>query len=196
LSKLVVICVCLGLLLGWLSDGGLKIPNGVEFAAFSAMLFGVGLELGQDQTVWHRLRRGGWKMFLFPINVVVGSWIGGAFAGIILGLSVHVAIAVASGFGWYSLAAVLMNQLNGPELAAVAFISNILREFLSFLFIPWLARFGQGAVAVAISGATGMDTTLPLIARYTNRQAALYAFVSGVTASLLVPVFIPLWMQL
>lgn len=196
MTKLVVVMIAIGLIAGHLTSGSIHIPEYIEFAAFSVMLFGVGLELGKDTTLWQRLRQGGWKMILFPLNVVLGSWLGGLIAGFALGLPINQTIAIASGFGWYSLAAILLNELDGPKLAAIAFIANVLREFLSFIMIPWVAKLGDGLVAAAIGGATSMDTTLPIVSRCTNSQAALFAFVSGVITSTLVPIFIPLWMHL
>lgn len=71
-------------------------------------------------------------------------------------------------------------------------MTNVLRELMAFLMIPFVARhFGRYA-AVAPSGATAMDTTLPVIARATDDETALIAVISGVVLTALVPVLVPL----
>ena len=196
MTALLLIAVAIGTLLGWSGGLHLHIPNWMEWTAFSVMLFGIGLELGQDRLLWQRIVKGGWRILIFPLNVIVGSSVGAIVAGLFLNIGVHRSLAVGSGFGWYSLAAVLLQQMDGPQLGAMAFIANVLRELLSFVFIPWIARYSGGSMAIALGGATSMDTTLPLIRRYTNAHMALYGFVSGVVVSTLVPFLIPLWMQL
>ena len=93
---------------------------------------------------------------------------------------------------FYSVSAVILRGLGGAQLGTVAFMTNVLRELMAFLMIPFVARhFGRYA-AVAPSGATAMDTTLPVIARATDDETALIAVISGVVLTALVPVLVPL----
>ena len=74
----------------------------------------------------------------------------------------------------------------------MAFLSNILRELLSILLIPTLAKRLGYLECVAMPGAAAMDTVLPVIVSATDRRITVYSFASGLIASLLVPVLVPL----
>ena len=63
--------------------------------------------------------------------------------------------------------------------STISFLSNVFREVLTFLLVPVLA--GRNVyTAIAPAGATAMDTTLPLLSKYTDSKTAILAFVSGV----------------
>jgi uncharacterized membrane protein YbjE (DUF340 family) len=183
--------VVMGLLAGIIAPNSVQIPQNTEPIIFSVMLFGIGVELGQDRNLWSKIRHSGWRMMLFPLNIIIGTLIGAVVANWLLHGQLRQTMAISAGFGWYTLAAVLANELDGPKIAAIAFISNVLREILSFMLIPIIAPYAQGALAIAVGGATTMDTTLPLITRHTKGEAAVYAFVNGVIVSSLVPIVIP-----
>lgn len=192
MTYLLLTTLCVGVTLGWLTGGRFNIPTDVESAVFALMLFAIGLDLGRDKMIWRRILQAGWRMLLFPLNVLIGTLCGCLVANIILHGHITTTMAIGAGFGWYSLAAVLLNELDGARTAAIAFLANLLREILSFVLIPLVAKFRQGAVAVAIGGATTMDTTLPLLARATSPETAVFAFVSGVLVSALVPLLVPI----
>ena len=71
-------------------------------------------------------------------------------------------------------------------------IRDRFREVLTFLLVPVLA--GRNVyTAIAPAGATAMDTTLPLLSKYTDSKTAILAFVSGVICTLAMPVLVPLF---
>ena len=142
--------------------------------ALMLLLLSVGIEVGTNKTVFRKIREYNVRILVIPFGVAVGSIAGGLLLGFFLGMPVNESAAVSSGFGFYSVSAV------------------ILRELMAFLMIPFVARhFGRYA-AVAPSGATAMDTTLPVIARATDDETALIAVISGVVLTALVPVLVPL----
>ncbi|MFZ5648571.1 MAG: lysine exporter LysO family protein [Bacillota bacterium] len=102
------------------------------------------------------------------------------------------ASAVGAGFGWYSLSGVILSQIYSVEAGALAFLTNVMREIIAFVLIPVLAARIGSLAAVAPGGATTMDTTLPLIARSTDADTTVIAFVNGATLSAMVPVLVPL----
>jgi uncharacterized membrane protein YbjE (DUF340 family) len=102
-------------------------------------------------------------------------------------------MAVASGFGWYSFSAVILAKVKSAELGAIAFLSNVIRESLTLISVPFIAKyFGQYA-AIAPGGATTMDVTLPVIEKFAGRRAALIGFVQGVLLTTLTPFIIQLF---
>ncbi|MCL6517603.1 lysine exporter LysO family protein [Alicyclobacillus sp.] len=196
MTALLLATLAVGMFAGWLTHGAVRMPPSAETALFAVMLFGIGVQLGRDPALWRRIRHAGWRMLLFPVTTVAGSLTGAAAAAPLIGQPVRDALAVGAGLGWYSLAAVLTGQSAGAGLAALAFLANVLREMLSFTFIPLLLPYRHGAMAIAIGGCTTMDTTLPLLHRARRADVAVYAFVHGVVLSLLVPFLIPLVLRL
>lgn len=192
MTWLVLTSVAVGICVGWLTHSGFQIPGFVENICFAVLLFAVGYSLGQDKTLWARIRAEGMWMLVIPASVVLGTLAGGLAAAFILHLEVRTTLAASAGMGWYSLAAILLNQGVGPQAGTLAFLANVFRELLSFLTIPWFVRFARGTGAIAIGGSTTMDTTLPILARYLSPNMAIAAFINGVIISLLVPVLIPI----
>lgn len=196
MSIILLVTLVIGMAFGWLNLGHFPFLSGAESAIFAIMLCAIGLHLGQDRQLWQRILQAGWRMLLFPLNIVIGTLLGCLLAAFVLRAPPGETMAIGAGYGWYSLAALLLNELDGARVAAIAFMANLFRELLGFIFIPVFARFRQGAISIAIGGATTMDTTLPLIARSTSPETAVYAFVNGVIVSSLVPLAIPLFHSL
>ena len=99
-------------------------------------------------------------------------------------------MAASAGFGWYSLAPMLLADYS-PSVSAVAFLSNVMREVFAIVLIPILARRVGYLECVGVAGATAMDTVLPVVVRATDERIAIYSFVSGVVLSFAVPVVVP-----
>lgn len=168
----------------------------VASGALVVLLASVGVQIGSNRAVFRRIAAYHVRILLIPLGVVAGSLAGGLLAGAVLGVPVGEAGALSSGFGFYSLSALLLKELGGARMGTVAFLTNMLRELFSFLLIPLVARYLGRYAAVAPSGATAMDTTLPVIARCTDGETALLAAVSGAVLTGLAPVLIPLFFQL
>jgi uncharacterized membrane protein YbjE (DUF340 family) len=168
----------------------------VTSAALGVLLFGIGIEIGYNRRAWRELRRLGPRVLGLPLAVAVGSIAGALGAGWGLGLPLNQASAIGAGFGWYSLSGVLLAQLAGASVGALAFLANVLRELLAVLTMPLLARYLGRAAAVAAGGATSMDSTLPVVVRAAGDEAALLAFTSGAVLTALVPVLVPLLIRL
>ncbi|MGE5560564.1 MAG: lysine exporter LysO family protein [Chloroflexota bacterium] len=164
--------------------------------ALCVLLLGIGLDLGHNQTVWARLRAGGLRLALVPVCVALGSLAGAALAAPLTGLRLGNALAVGAGFGWYSLSGVILARIAGPEMGALAFLTNVTRELLAVILIAPIARRLGHITAVAPGGATAMDTTLPIVARATGAETAIVSFVSGAVLSSLVPLLVPLLARL
>ncbi|NLK09066.1 MAG: lysine exporter LysO family protein [Firmicutes bacterium] len=165
----------------------------VTFALY-ALLFLIGIDLGQNREVWQQIRVHGWRLLLIPAGVIAGTFVGGILAGLVLKMPARESLAVASGFGWYSLTGIIISQMNQVELGALAFIANIFRELFAMVLVPIVAHHLGSLTAVAPGGATTMDTSLPLIAEATDNEATVAAFISGAVLSALVPVLVPFFM--
>lgn len=162
----------------------------------AVLMLSVGISIGLNRLILRQLRCYGWNVLWIPAGIVAGSLAGGAVAAVLLDLPWPVAMASASGLGWYSLSGVLVGDLAGAEAGTLAFASNLLREMVSFLLIPLLVRKWNGYAAIAPAGATSEDTTLPLLIRYAGEDVAVIAVVNGLICSALVPVLVQLCYRL
>ncbi|HAS61494.1 MAG TPA: hypothetical protein DCS35_02310, partial [Vibrio sp.] len=72
--------------------------------------------------------------------IIVSSLIGGAIAAIILDIDIYRGFAMASGFGWYSLAGILMGDAFGPVYGGASFMLELLRELVALVLIPLIIR--------------------------------------------------------
>lgn len=166
--------------------------DAVATAALALSFVGVGVDLGYNrQRAWRGLRSLGLNVLLFPLAVALGTLAGAILIAPWVGLPLTEAMAVAAGFGWYSLAGVLLAQIHSLSLGTIAFLTNLLRELLALLLIPLVARRLGKIMAVAPAGATAMDSTLPIISRSTDPETAVVAFLSGATLTALSPFLIP-----
>ncbi|SES71842.1 Membrane protein of unknown function [Natronincola peptidivorans] len=154
------------------------------------LLFFVGIDIGKQGNILKKIKKMGFKVLLVPLMVAIGSISGAILGGLLLGLPINEAGAIGAGFGWYSLSAIELSK-HSAELGALAFITNISREVIALISIPFIAKYIGRLEAIAPAGATAMDTTLPVISRSTDGNIAVIAFITGVALSSLVPILVP-----
>jgi uncharacterized membrane protein YbjE (DUF340 family) len=92
------------------------------------MLFVFGFSFGRDKEETVKIRKTGARIVSFPILVALGSLAGGLVAGLFLGIDIASAVAVNSGFGWYTLSGPLLGQILGPACRTLGFTANFFRE--------------------------------------------------------------------
>ena len=153
-----------------------------------ALLFLVGMSIGFDSHCWQILREMHIKVLLVPIAVIIGTGAGSVAAWLIISdMPMNDVLAVGAGFGYYSLSTVIITNLGNPVLGSVALLSNIIREIVTLLCTPILVRFFGKLAPVASGGATAMDTTLPIIVRFTSERYGIVAVFSGMVLTMIVP---------
>ncbi|MBM6830427.1 lysine exporter LysO family protein [Anaerotignum lactatifermentans] len=193
MSKAILIALALGIGAGAVMPDGLgNFLDAASSYMLLILLFSVGIDMGVNREVFGQIRRMGLRILVIPLGVVLGSLAGGALGAAILGMGMKEGLAITSGLGWYSLSGILMTEAGNPVGGTISFLSNVFREVLTFLVVPVLA--GRNVyTAIAPAGATAMDTTLPLLSKYTDSKTAILAFVSGVICTLVVPVLVPIF---
>ena len=107
-----------------------------------------------------------------------------------------VAIALLQGFGYYSLSGILITGSKGAELGTVALLSNIIRELLTLLGAPLLARWFGSLAPIAAGGATTADTTLPVITRTCGDELAVVSIYHGMVVDFSVPFLVTFFCSL
>ena len=204
-SLIIVGCFVIGVLVavaGFMPEG---LPLGqITTWGLYLLLFCVGLGLGMDKTFFSTVREIPLSSLLLPLYTVIGSLLGGLAAWLLVQViyseppvSLLDTAAVSSGFGYYSLSSVFLDEARGPFIATIALAANLLRELLTLLLAP-LIRKGFGPYAViSAGGATSMDTTLPaVVANSGNAYAAVsvyHGFVLTVAVPFIVSFFISLY---
>lgn len=154
------------------------------------LLFLVGLDMGRQGSLIRDIRAAGLRVLLVPLAVMAGTFAVTALVGLFLPLGPKDCVAAAAGFGWYSLAPTLLAPYS-LTVSATAFLSNIMHELFSIVAVPIVAQKLGYIEAVALPGATAMDTLLPVVVSATADRMAIYSFASGLILSLAVPVLVP-----
>lgn len=195
MSLTILIVLILGIL------GGIYMPVGIaafldQASSFMLLilLFSVGIDLGLNRQVFAQVRKLGFRILLIPFGVILGSLCGGAIAAWMTQMQWKEGMAIASGLGWYSLSGILLTNAGNPIGGTISFLSNVFREMLTFIMIPFLVKYLNAYSAIAPAGATAMDTTLGMISKNTDGKTAVIAFVSGITCTLVVPVLIQIFL--
>lgn len=161
--------------------------------ALYLLLFLVGIDVGSNTSAWTVIRRVNFKIVLVPLSIIVGTLIGvSLFSVFVPGVGWRESLAIGSGFGYYSLSSILITQIRGETLGVIALLSNISREIITLLLTPLLVRYFGKLAPIASGGATAMDTTLPVITKFSGREYAMIAVFSGVVLTVAVPFLITL----
>ncbi|HBC9239626.1 TPA: lysine exporter LysO family protein [Klebsiella oxytoca] len=155
------------------------------------LLFLIGIQLRNNGMTLRQIvlnRRG----MMVAVVVMVSSLLGGIINAFILDLPLKTGLAMASGFGWYSLSGILLTESYGPVIGSAAFFNDLARELLAIMLIPGLVRRSR-STALGLCGATSMDFTLPVLQRSGGVEIVPAAIVHGFILSLLVPILMALF---
>lgn len=164
------------------------VQNDYSMYALYALMFLVGISIGADRNSWKVIKQMNVKILLVPVGVVVGTLGGTALTGLFLSdLSIKESMAVGAGFGYYSLSSIFITQIHGETLGVIALLSNILREIFTLLATPLLVVYFGKLAGIASGGATSMDTTMPVIVKYSGKEWGVIAIFSGVVLTIIVP---------
>lgn len=180
-SLYILLVFSLGLILGYLD----LLPNFLLqgdniFYVLIFLLFSVGLSIGLDENFFVSIKKIKKSYLILPFATIAGTLsatlIGSLF---IERWSTSECLAVASGFGYYSLSSILIIQEKGAELGSIALLANIIRELICLLFAPLIVKITGPLSLISIGGATTMDTALPVIIKYSGQKYAVVSIFHG-----------------
>ena len=143
----------------WLLDGD------VSFVALCGLLLFVGLGIGLNPEMKKEVRSLSPRMALLPVVTIIGSWLGALLIWTVLHRTLSDCMAINSGFAYYSLSSIFITEYRGAELGTIALLANIIREMLTLLGAPLMARWFGPLAPISVGGATTMDTTLPILSQ-------------------------------
>ena len=193
-SAKLILVVGGGLILVLLSKMNLHwVDTASEWILF-LLLFFIGIQLRNSGLTLKQILINKQGMII-ALVIVISSMIGGVIASYILDIELFRGLAMASGFGWYSLAGILMGDAFGPVYGGASFMLELLRELVALILIPLLIRV-KPCTSIGYAGATAMDFTLPVIQSTGGVRCVPIAIVSGFILSLLVPVLMLFFVSL
>ena len=199
-SLIVVGFFALGCVLGW--SGRLPdvvIENDITVYVLYLLMFQVGLSIGSDKKLKDILGSIRPKLLLVPFATIAGTLVFSALVSLLLTQwSVFDCLAVGSGFAYYSLSSILITQLKEPflgvqlatELGTIALMANIMREIMALLGAPLFVKYFGRLSPICAGGATTMDTTLPVITRYSGKDLVFISIFHGIIVDFTVPFFV------
>lgn len=158
------------------------------------LLFFIGIQLRNSGMTLRQILLNKKGMILASV-ILTTSLLGGVIAALILDIPIKNGLAMASGFGWYSLAGILMGDGLGPIYGGAAFLNELMRELVALTLIPMIIN-QRPAMAIGYAGATAMDFTLPVIQNCGGIRCVPIAIVSGFILSMLVPVLMLFFISL
>ncbi|MFA0566919.1 lysine exporter LysO family protein [Vibrio kagoshimensis] len=193
-SAKLILVVGSGLIIGLLLPFELHwVDSASEWILF-ILLFFIGIQLRNSGLTLKQILLNKHGMVI-ATTIIITSLIGGVIASFILDIPLFNALAMSSGFGWYSLAGILMGDAFGPVYGGASFMLELLRELVALVVIPLLIRT-HPATSIGYAGATAMDFTLPVIQTTGGVRCVPVAIVSGFILSILVPVLMLFFVSL
>lgn len=197
MGRIIFVFVFAGIISGYyiLPDFYIDISEPILITGLSVLLFFVGLEMGIEGSAVKMVKRAGYKILLYPLAVILGTLTFSAIASLLLPLTAREAMAVSSGFGWYTLAPVILMDYS-TEISAISFMHNVMREFIGLLLIPFVSKYIGFIETASLPGAGAMDVFIPIIEKATSKDIVIYSFVIGVILSTCVPILVPLFVGL
>lgn len=171
----------------WLLNGE------VSFVALCGLLLFVGLGIGLNPEMKEEVRSLSPRMALLPVVTIIGSWLGALLIWTVLHRTLSDCMAINSGFAYYSLSSIFITEYRGAELGTIALLANIIREMLTLLGAPLMARWFGPLAPISAGGATTMDTTLPILSQTVGQRYVALSIYHGFVVDFTVPFLVSWW---
>ena len=205
-SLIVVAFFVLGVLAG--RSGSMPewmLSSGTSFVALCALLLCVGISIGLNPDMKSEIKSLNPRLALLPVATILGSWMGAMVAFLLMNNDVCSllhhrqltdCLAVDSGFAYYSLSSIFITEYRGAELGTIALLANIIREMITLLLTPLLAKWFGPLAPISSGGATTMDTTLPIITQTVGQRYVALSIYHGFVTDFTVPFVVTMWCTL
>ena len=168
--------------------------SNLSYYALCALMFSVGLSVGNDPNTLKSFKSLNPRLIFLPVMTILGTLAGTAVISLFMEHRTAAdCMAVGSGFGYYSLSSIFITEYKGAELGTIALLSNIMREIIALLCAPLLVKYFGKLAPISVGGATTMDTTLPIITRYSGKEFVVISIFHGFVVDFSVPFLVTLF---
>ena len=202
-SLIIIAFFALGIAVGLIPNFSFLIPNfsflipHSSYLSLCALMFFVGISIGSDTKTLKSFRSVNPRLMMLPVMTVFGTLAGTAAASALLPhRHLFDCLAIGSGFGYYSLSSIFITEYKGAELGTIALLANIMREILTLLCAPLLAKYFGKLAPISMGGATTMDTTLPIITRTSGQDYVIVSIFHGFCVDFSVPFLVTFFCSL
>lgn len=176
--------------------------SSISFVALCGLLLCVGIAIGMNPDMKKDIKSLSPRLALLPVATILGSWLGAVVAYLIMSSDVCSllqhrpltdCLAVDSGFAYYSLSSIFITEYRGAELGTIALLANIVREMITLLLTPLIAKWFGPLALISSGGATTMDTTLPIITQSVGQRYVALSIYHGFLTDFTVPFLVTMW---
>lgn len=193
-SVKLLITTFVGVLIGFAMKGVVDFPFHASTYVLVVMIFFVGIHLRNSGIPLREVFLNK-KGIITSLLFIASGLAGGVVMAFALDLPMARALAIASGFGWYSLSSVLINDAWGPVYGSIAFFNDLSREIMCLFLIPFFMQ-RYPATAVSVAGATALDCTLPIIQKAGGIQMVPFAISFGFIVNIVSPILLAFFIGL
>lgn len=188
-SLIIVGCFALGIIAGLTKRLPTEvIDSDLSYYALCALMFCVGISIGNDSKTLKSFRQISPKFMLLPLLTIAGTLAGClAVAWLLPERHLTSCLAISSGLGYYSLSGIFITEMRGAELGTIALLANIIREIITLLCAPLLRKWFGPLAPISAGGATSMDTTLPIITQTAGKEFTIISIMHGFLTDFSVP---------
>ncbi|MCS3901098.1 lysine exporter LysO family protein [Methanococcus voltae] len=158
------------------------------------MIFLIGVDLAKSDGL-KSIKHVGKMGLILPAISILGAVIAALIATPLFGIPIKYSLAISTSVGWYSLAGPTIATYS-TEYGLIAFLMNFMREIFTMIGYPLAVKKFPKDSAITLGGATSMDSTMPVVAKFGGTEYTMLSFVHGVILSALVPFILPLILML
>lgn len=187
-----IITIIIGTIIGYffIPQNYSDIINTLITVVLCILLFCIGFGVGTNKNLIKDIKEHFKMALTIPLGIIIGSLVGGALCSFLLKYDFNQSLAIASGYGWSSLAAVVLKDRFGITVGVIGVLVNILRWLISLIFIPFVVKYFNGYSAIALGGANSMDISLEPIIKTSTKDVVLISILNGVILSMLTPIIL------
>ncbi|WP_323841336.1 MULTISPECIES: lysine exporter LysO family protein [unclassified Moraxella] len=191
-SMVQLVCLAIGFVIAKFLPEQLLPPQNTTTILLMALLFLVGISLkGSGMTLKEAmLNKKGVQISLIFMTATLLS--GVIFSLIFDDVSMTKGLALASGFGWYSLSGTVMTDAYGAVWGSIALLNDLSREIIALIIIPYVMRYSSSA-AIGLGGVTSLDFALPTLASAGGTQiipaVISFGFITNIVSPILMVFF-------
>ena len=174
----------------------LLLDGKVSLVALCCLLLCVGISIGRNPDIKEEFKSLNPRLAFLPMTTILGTWLGAMVAWLLLDRGLTDCLSVGSGFAYYSLSSIFITEYRGAELGTIALLANIIREMMTLLLTPLMAKVFGPLAPISSGGATTMDTTLPIISQTVGSRYVVLSIYHGFIVDFSVPFLVTMWCML